>query len=190
MESWLREPALASPEFALARQQPVADQPLEKGSAKGKRLDEVAAVGRQHLFDVIRVIEKVCWNVKEARANDVSVFARQPFEEAQGVAIKFRHDAQKKVAFWAIWNGWLGFDCFALHYFFHVPVFFPFRAILRETFFVLDKLYLEDLFLAALFLVDFFLAALFLAELFLDELFDASAIASMIDLIQIPSFAS
>jgi len=75
MERRLHQPALALPEFTVAREQAVArDRANLGGAARG--LIVVARVGLQHVFDVVWMIQQMHNERADGKPNDVAVLSR------------------------------------------------------------------------------------------------------------------
>ena len=83
VEGGLGEPPLASPEGALAGQEPVAQK--TEAYALAPALDEVAVVPDEYILDVVRVVQEVDGYVDEAQAHDIAVLSGAPGQENEMV---------------------------------------------------------------------------------------------------------
>jgi len=77
------QPPLALPLFALTRQQTVSHQPLKEIRAQRHRLDKVLRVRRQHVLNLIRMIEKQRRHIEKSHPDDVAVVALSTFNESE-----------------------------------------------------------------------------------------------------------
>ena len=94
------QPPLALPLVALARQQTVSHQTLEKIRAQRHRLDEVLRVRCQHILNLVRMIEKQRRHIEKPHPDYVAVVALRTFDETKRIAIEFAHHSHDGSALW------------------------------------------------------------------------------------------
>jgi hypothetical protein len=88
VEGWLRESSLTQPKLAFTRQQALAKEPSHERRAIAERFPKVAALGREHTFNVRGIVQQTNGSVAEPEWHEIAIVAGALFQEAKGIAAK------------------------------------------------------------------------------------------------------